>query len=155
MKSDATVSGPEEQGPAPPGEPTFGIDELCALTGVVRRTVRFYTQKGLLDPPEGAKRGAHYTRRHLEQLLLIRKWQQAGVSLERIGRLLRGDVSDLPPPTAPGAVEVWSRVTLRPGLEVHLEPGRLGLDPEQVRGLLARIVQAVEPGGAQPGPALE
>jgi DNA-binding transcriptional MerR regulator len=110
---------------------------------VVRRTVRFYTQKGILDPPEGAKRGAYYTRRHLEQLLLIRKWQQAGVSLERIGRLLRGDVSDLPPPTAPGAVEVWSRVTLRPGLEVHLEPGRLGLDPEQVRGLLARIVQAV------------
>lgn len=126
-----------------PVEPTFGIDELCALTGVVRRTVRFYTQKGLLDPPEGAKRGAHYTRRHLEQLLLIRKWQQAGVSLERIGRLLRGEVGALPPPTEPGTVEVWSRVTLRPGLEVHLEPGRLGLDPEQVRLLLARIVRAV------------
>ena len=63
--------------------------------------------------------------------------------MERIGRLLRGDVSDLPPPTAPGAVEVWSRVTLRPGLEVHLEPGRLGLDPEQVQLLLARIVRVV------------
>ncbi len=150
MNPEAPTCGPEEQGPASPVEPTFGIDELCALTGVVRRTVRFYTQKGLLDPPEGAKRGAHYTRRHLEQLLLIRKWQQAGVSLERIGRLLRGDDSDLPPPTAPGAVEVWSRVTLRPGLEVHLEPGRLGLDPEQVRGLFARIAQAVEPEGRQP-----
>lgn len=125
------------------GEPTFGIDELCALSGVARRTVRFYTQKGLLDPPEGAKRGAYYTRRHLEQLLLIRKWQHAGVSLERIGRLLQGDVSDLPPPTEPGTVEVWSRLTLRPGLEVHLEPGRLGLDPEQVRALIARIEQAV------------
>lgn len=134
---------PLEPAPAPLPEPTFGIDELCALTGVVRRTVRFYTQKGLLDPPEGAKRGAHYTRRHLEQLLLIRKWQQAGVSLERIGRLLRGDISELPPPTEPGTVEVWSRVTLRAGLEVHLEPGRLGLDPEQVRLLLARIVRAV------------
>ena len=82
--------------------PTFGIDELCGLTGVARRTVRFYTQKGLLDPPEGERRGAYYTRRHLEQLLLIRKWQQAGVSLERIGRLLRGDISELPPPTEPG-----------------------------------------------------
>jgi len=112
---------PLEPAPAPLPEPTFGIDELCALTGVVRRTVRFYT----------------------EQLLLIRKWQQAGVSLERIGRLLRGDISELPPPTEPGTVEVWSRVTLRAGLEVHLEPGRLGLDPEQVRLLLARIVRAV------------
>lgn len=144
MNPEPEVS-PLEPAPAPLPEPTFGIDQLCALSGVVRRTVRFYTQKGLLDPPEGAKRGAHYTRRHLEQLLLIRKWQQAGVSLERIGRLLRGDLSDLPPPTAPGTVEVWSRVTLRPGLEVHLEPGRLGLDPEQVRLLLARIVRAVDP----------
>ncbi len=142
MKTETTLSEPEHVLESP-AEPTFGIDELCALTGVVRRTVRFYTQKGLLDPPEGAKRGAHYTRRHLEQLLLIRKWQQAGVSLERIGRLLRGEVGALPPPTEPGTVEVWSRVTLRPGLEVHLEPGRLGLDPEQVRLLPARIVRAV------------
>lgn len=125
-------------------ETRFGIDELCTLTGVARRTVRFYTQKGLLDPPEGARRGAYYSRRHLEQLLLIRKWQQAGVSLERIGRLLRGDVGELPPATEPGTIEVWSRVTLRPGLELHLEPGRLGLDPEQVRGLIAEIVQIIE-----------
>ena len=123
-------------------EPTFGIDELCSLTGVVRRTVRFYTQKGLLDPPEGERRGAHYTRRHLEQLLLIRKWQAAGVSLERIGRLLRGEVAGLPSAPEPGTVEVWSRVMLRPGLEVHLEPGRLGLTPEQARELIQRLLAA-------------
>ena len=121
-------------------EPVFGIDELCALSGVARRTVRFYTQKGLLDPPDGERRGAHYTRRHLEQLLFIRKWQAAGVSLERIGRLLQGEESGLPPPEPePGTIEVWSRVTLRPGLEVHLEPARLGLAPEQVRELLQRL----------------
>ncbi|MFO1421971.1 MAG: MerR family transcriptional regulator, partial [Candidatus Competibacteraceae bacterium] len=95
-------------------EPTFGIEELCGLTGVSRRTVRFYTQKGLLDPPEGERRGAYYTRGHLEQLLLIRKWQAAGVSLERIGQLLRGEWVELPPAPEPGTVEVWSRVTLRP-----------------------------------------
>ena len=123
-------------------QPTFGIDELCGLTGVARRTVRFYTQKGLLDPPEGERRGAHYTRRHLEQLLLIRKWQAAGVSLERIGRLLRGEVAGLPSAPEPGTVEVWSRVMLRPGLEVHLEPGRLGLTPEQARELIQRLLAA-------------
>lgn len=121
-------------------EPTFGIDDLCSLTGVARRTVRFYTQKGLLDPPEGERRGAYYTRRHLEQLLLIRKWQTAGVSLERIGRLLRGEEAGLPPAPEPGTIEVWSRVTLRPGLEVHLEPGRLGLTPEQARELIQRLL---------------
>ncbi|HOW76188.1 MAG TPA: MerR family transcriptional regulator [Candidatus Competibacteraceae bacterium] len=123
-------------------EPTFGIDELCTLSGIARRTVRFYTQKGLLDPPEGERRGAYYTRRHLEQLLLIRKWQAAGVSLERISRLLQGDEAGLPLPE-PGTIEVWSRVTLRPGLEVHLEPTRLGLTPEEVRALLNRLVAAI------------
>lgn len=123
-------------------EPTFGIDELCTLSGVARRTVRFYTQKGLLYPPEGERRGAYYTRRHLEQLLLIRKWQAAGVSLERISRLLQGDEAGLPLPE-PGTIEVWSRVTLRPGLEVHLEPTRLGLTPEEVRALLNRLVAAI------------
>ena len=127
-------------------EPTFGIEELCGLTGVTRRTVRFYTQKGLLDPPEGERRGAYYTRRHLEQLLLIRKWQAAGVSLERIGQLLQGEWVELPPAPEPGTVEVWSRVTLRPGLEVHLEPGRLGLTPEETRELIQRLVAVTSQG---------
>ena len=127
-------------------EPTFGIDELCGLTGVARRTVRFYTQKGLLDPPEGERRGAYYTRRHLEQLLLIRKWQAAGVSLERIGQLLRGEWVELPPAPEPGTIEVWSRVTLRPGLEVHLEPGQLGLTPEETRALIQRWVAVTSQG---------
>jgi DNA-binding transcriptional MerR regulator len=123
-------------------EPTFGIDELCALTSVARRTVRFYTQKGLLDPPEGIRRGAYYTRHHLEQLVLIRQWQAAGVSLERIGRLLRGEEAGLPPAPEAGTIEVWSRVTLRPGLELHLEPGRLGLTAEQARELIQRLLAA-------------
>ena len=125
-------------------EPTFGIDELCALTGVARRTVRFYTQKGLLNPPEGERRGAYYTRQHLEQLLLIRKWQTAGVSLERIGRLLKGEpMNGALTAAEPGTIEVWSRMTLRPGLEAHLEPGRLGLTAEQTRALLNRLAATV------------
>ncbi|MFO1371703.1 MAG: MerR family transcriptional regulator [Candidatus Competibacteraceae bacterium] len=127
-----------------PQESTFGIEELCALTGVARRTVRFYTQKGLLAPPEGVRRGAYYTRRHLEQLLLIRKWQTAGVSLEHINRLLHGEEIGLPLAPEPGTIEVWSRVTLRPGLEVHLAPGRLGLTAEQSQQLLQRIAVAAD-----------
>ena len=39
-------------------------------------------------------------------------------------------------------VEVWSRVTLADGLEVHLEPGRAGLTPEQVRAFVREMTTA-------------
>jgi DNA-binding transcriptional MerR regulator len=120
----------------------FSIDELSTLAGVTPRTVRYYIAEGLLDRPEGEKRGAHYIERHLQQLLQIRRWTEAGLSLERI-RELRAGASDDPPPrrARPGSVEVWSRITLADGVELQVEPGRAGLSPEQVRSLV-RSVQA-------------
>ena len=112
----------------------LSIDQLATLTGLTARTVRYYIQQGLVSRPEGAKRGAYYERRHVEQLLLIRRWTDAGLSLDRVRELIGGAPEDPPRRTAPpGSVEVWSRVTVADGLEVHLEPGRAGLTPEQVR----------------------
>jgi DNA-binding transcriptional MerR regulator len=128
--------------PASAAPRRFSLDELATLAGVTPRTVRYYISEGLLDRPEGEKRGAHYVQRHLEQLLRVRRWSEAGLSLERIRELRRGAPEDPPPRTvAPGTVEVWSRVTLADGLELHIEPGRAGLSPEQVRALV-REVQA-------------
>jgi DNA-binding transcriptional MerR regulator len=128
--------------PASAAPRRFSLDELATLAGVTPRTVRYYISEGLLDRPEGEKRGAHYVQRHLEQLLRVRRWSEAGLSLERIRELRRGAPEDPPPRTvAPGTVEVWSRVTLADGLELHVEPGRAGLSPEQVRALV-REVQA-------------
>ena len=61
---------------------TYSLDELCTLSELPKRTVRYYIQLGLVDRPVGETRAAHYSVRQLEQLLLIRKWSQAGVSLE-------------------------------------------------------------------------
>ena len=123
----------------------FNLDELCALVDLPRRTVRFYMQQGLVDRPEGSGRGAHYTPRHLDQLLTIKKWKQAGLSLERIGELLGGAETPVPsPPVRPGQVEVWSRVHIAEGVELHLEPKRAGLSPEQLRALVREIVAVCE-----------
>ena len=129
--------------PSLPQDPRFSLDELSALTGVAPRTVRYYIAEGLLDRPEGEKRGAHYLQRHVEQLLLIRRWGDAGLPLARIRELLAGAAEDPPPrATRAGSVEVWSRVTLADGLELHLEPGRAGLTPEQVRALATDVMAA-------------
>ncbi len=118
----------------------FSIDELSTLAGVTPRTVRYYITEGLVARPEGEKRGAHYLRRHLEQLLLIRRWTDAGLSLDRVRELIAGAPEDPAPKRAPaGSVEVWSRVTVADGLEVHAEPSRAGLTPDQVRSLIRGI----------------
>lgn len=118
----------------------LSIDQLATLTGLTARTVRYYIQQGLVSRPEGAKRGAYYERRHVEQLLLIRRWTDAGLSLDRVRELTSGAPEDPPRrPVPPGSVEVWSRVTLADGLEMHLEPGRAGLTPEQVRAFIRGV----------------
>jgi len=125
---------------SPPGTERYSIDELSALAGVTPRTVRYYIAHGLLDRPAGEKRGAHYLRRHLEQLLLVRRWTEAGLSLDRVRELIAGAPEDPPRRAAPpGSVEVWSRVTVADGLEVQLEPGRAGLTPEQVRAFIRGV----------------
>lgn len=117
----------------PPGR-TFTLDELCTLAELSKRTARYYVQLGLVDRPIGETRAAHYTSHHLEQILQIRKWSDAGVSLERIGELLAGGVPPIPPrPRGAGTVEVWSHLVVADGLEITLEPGRAGLTTEQAR----------------------
>ena len=95
--------------PRPVDGPTHPLAELCVLADLPVRMVRYYIQIGLVDRPEGETRAARYGARHLEQLLLIRKWTAAGVALERIRELLHGELAPVPPrPRAPGSVEVCS-----------------------------------------------
>ena len=126
----------------------LSLDELCSLVGMAKRTVRYYIQRGLVDRPEGSKRGAWYTPRHLEQLMAIRTWQSAGLSLERISQLLDEGVEPSagppPPPTRPGTVEVRSHLMLDDGLELVVEPHRANLSPEQVRDLFKRVTEQFE-----------
>ena len=127
----------------------IAIDELCALVDLPRRTVRYYIQEGLVDRPAGAKRGAYYTRRHVEQLMTVRTWQRAGLSLERIRELVSGGreaSSPVPPPRArrPGDVTLRTHVTLAPGVELVIDPQEAGLGAETVRKIVRRAASLVE-----------
>lgn len=124
----------------------YGIEELCQLTGLTRRTVRYYVQSGLLHPPHGEKRGAWYGPEHLERLLLIRKWSAAGLSLEAIGELAKDGPSGLPPlkPLRAGTVEVRSHLTVAEGVELVVSPERAGLSPEKLREFLRRVGEVFE-----------
>jgi DNA-binding transcriptional MerR regulator len=60
------------------------IQELCDQTGFPRRTIHFYTQQGILPPPQGSGLGARYQAEHLIRLKLIPVFRKQGLRLDDI-----------------------------------------------------------------------
>lgn len=112
----------------------YAIGDLARLAGVSRRTVRYYVQEGLIPTPFGIGRGNHYGPQHLQQILRVKAMQEAGRTLDEI----RG-VSDRPAASRlrVGRAEsesiqversLWRRLTLSPGVELHVA-GHVRLPP--------------------------
>jgi DNA-binding transcriptional MerR regulator len=72
---------------------SYSIQDLCDQTGLPRRTIHFYTQQGLLPPPEGAGLGSRYGEIHLLRLQAIPRLRQQGLRLDQI----RQEFSQLDP----------------------------------------------------------
>lgn len=124
---------------------TFTLDELCTLTDLPKRTVRYYMQIGLVARPIGEKRGAHYSGEHLTALLRIKGLTESGISLERIRDVLSGADEPLPARRRqPGSVEVRSHVLIADGIELQIAPEEAGLSPEQTRALIRTVLKAYQ-----------
>ena len=116
------------------------IGELADAAGVTRRAIRFYVQRGLLEAPVGRGRGSKYEPRHLEQLVKIHKLQAAGHSLDTVKRILAGELESTEPQPrrggqrsrSPLVAELWTRVQLVEGVELHVDMKRYQLEAEQL-----------------------
>jgi len=102
----------------------YAIGDLARLGGVSRRTVRYYVQEGVIPPPLGVGRGNHYGPEHLDRILQVKAMQEAGRTLDEIRRT-SADVASSAPAALPGAFprierSLWRRVTLAPGVELHV-----------------------------------
>lgn len=123
----------------------YTLDQLESLTGLTRRTLRYYMQIGLVDRPIGETRAAYYTDRHLEQFLRVRRLAEEGVSLERIRQVMEGGDSPVPPaPVKTGAVRVLSHVHIAPGLELQVDPEQAHLSPAQLRQFVQEVINLWE-----------
>jgi DNA-binding transcriptional MerR regulator len=103
----------------------YAIGDLARLAGVSRRTVRYYVQEGLIPAPHGVGRGNHYGPEHLEQILRVKTMQESGRMLDEIRHALaRGTARRSKPVRAPEPVlperSLWRRLTLAPGVELHI-----------------------------------
>ena len=125
----------------------MSIGDLADAAGVSVRAVRFYVQRGLLQVPLGRGRGSHYGPEHLDRLKRIVELQQAGHSLEAIGRILEGRPA--PPPVEPErrarpamAAELWTRMRVGQGVELMFDATRHAPSPADL-GRLREVIQEV------------
>ena len=128
-----------------PAQMTIG--ELADAAGVSRRAVRFYIHRGLLHPPTGLGRGSYYDQSHLDRLRRIGELQQAGHSLDAVDRILKGGA--VPPPPAPAPAprpsvraELWSRIRLAEGIELHFDVTRHQPTAESVLAIRQALASA-------------
>ncbi len=69
-------------------EATLSIGDLARELGVTTRTIRFYEERGLLQPARSSGRHRMYTRRDRGHLKLILQHREAGFTLEEMKELL-------------------------------------------------------------------
>ena len=137
----------------------LSIGELADAAGLSRRAVRFYVQQRLLPAPAGRGRGKHYDASHLQRLQQITELQAAGHSLDAIRRILGGQVvpaPDIAPRRAPRAAlsaELWTRLKLMEGVELHFNAARHQPEVEKLLALrdAVREVFAPVPSPGTPG----
>lgn len=79
----AGTAGTEEQ--------LVPIDVVARRLGVPASTIRYYEQRGLLDPVSRRSGKRWYGEGELRRLAIIRYWQESGLmSLDDIGEILAG-----------------------------------------------------------------
>jgi DNA-binding transcriptional MerR regulator len=94
----------------------YTIAELSELSGYSRRTIHYYVQQGLIDPPAGRGRGGFYNDSHLQKLLEIRTQQENGFKLSAIQALSESDATEMPE----SGRDVWVRYQIIPGFEINI-----------------------------------
>jgi DNA-binding transcriptional MerR regulator len=124
----------------------YSIGELSDLTGLSRRTIHYYVQRGLLPPPEGGGRGHYYTPEHVERIRRIRAWQDAGSSLDRIKTGLGPGAEAADPFTIQERLRrpepvMWMRLPVAPGVELGIQAGRFRISPARLEQLADAVAE--------------
>jgi DNA-binding transcriptional MerR regulator len=119
----------------------YTIEELSELTGYTRRTIRYYVQEGLIDPPAGRGRGGFYYDSHIQQLLQIKSFQEKGIGITAMLSLMKKEVTD---PVLPSR-EIMVRYQIVPGIEVNISREIEIKEPKKVLELI-RVVKSIAKG---------
>lgn len=121
---------------------TYSLEQLSQMTGISRRTIRFYIQKNLLPPPCGEKRGSYYTDEHLETLLKIKRLSGKHVPLKEIKTYREEETANSEP--AVGSISVCTHICLGKGLTLVVDSQKAKISADKLRTLAEEICQVVD-----------
>ncbi|MCU0579699.1 MAG: helix-turn-helix domain-containing protein [Desulfobacterota bacterium] len=116
----------------------YTIEQLSEKTGFPIRTIRYYIQEGLLEPPAGRGRGGFYYDSHLQRLMEIKAFQDRGLKLGAIQEMFKRGESPAPAPDR----EVWVRCPVVPGLEIQVSRDLEARQQKKIRDII-RIARSI------------
>ena len=137
----------------------FLINELAQRAGVTVRTIRYYTDQGLLPPPDTRGKYATYNRGHLLRLELIRQMKEAYLPLREIRQVINmlsddeveqrlKSAGETPPPNprqiADSKSSALSYIARVRGLQDELRP------PDELSSILPSRPPAATPPAPRP-----
>jgi DNA-binding transcriptional MerR regulator len=94
------------------------MEELAELTGFTRRTIRYYIQEGILEPPAGRGRGGFYYDSHVDALKRIKAMQEKGLNLYSIAAQLGAGADNAEAPQV--MRRSWAKYEIIPGLNIDV-----------------------------------
>lgn len=124
----------------------YNIETLAKMTGLTRRTIRYYIQRELLDPPKGGGRGSFYTDKHLKRLEKIKKWAAQGVPLIHMKAMLSGNTPQVTVDFSTGVKTILEeQFSITSGIRLTFRPGQLlPGDLEKIREYITILIKRRE-----------
>lgn len=126
-------------------EKHYTIEDLCELTGYTRRTIRYYVQEGLLDPPAGRGRGGFYFDSHLKRLNEIKSLQDKGLKLAAILEVLKKGKE----PELSVFRELWIKYSIDQGIEIHISREIEEKERKKIAKIIRIARSIIESGGKE------
>jgi DNA-binding transcriptional MerR regulator len=102
-----------------PKEASMNIHELSKETGVPERTIRYYIEQELLEPPTGWGRSASYDELQVGLLKRIKRLQEGGMTINEIRNAMELDREEAEA-YAKKRQEKWLKYILPRGIELHV-----------------------------------
>ncbi|MDP2156938.1 MAG: MerR family transcriptional regulator [Nitrospirota bacterium] len=116
----------------------YTIDDISSLSGYPRRTIRYYVEIGLIEPPAGRGRGGFYNDSHLSKLHRIRAHQDKGIGLASITSMLKAEGIGMEESNR----DIWVRFDIAPGIEISVRKDREERDRKRINEIV-RMAKAI------------